>query len=116
LMAAVVGITAGGAAGLLMWWIRHAVSLFPQPDEEHMAIRWAFVVLVPVAGGLLAGGLRLAAARLLASKPVEGVPGVITAIAQRGGTVRGRGAVVTGLGTGVTIGSGGSCGHEGPSV
>jgi CIC family chloride channel protein len=45
-----------------------------------------------------------------------GVPAVIDAIARQGGSLRGRAAIVCGLGTGVTIASGGSCGHEGPSV
>lgn len=117
IMAALVGMASGAAAGLLLWWISYAISAFPSTEQDSSTlVRWMVVVLVPVAGGLLVGGLRWVASRFLTQEPVIGVPLVIQAIAQRGGNVRGRGAVVVGLGTGLTIGSGGSCGHEGPSV
>lgn len=116
LMAAFVGVTSGAAAGLLLAWIEFAVESFPRPDEGSAALRWLAIVGAAVAGGLLAGGLRVFAARVVQQPPANGVPAVIEAVALRGGTMRGRAAVVCGLGTGVTIGSGGSCGHEGPSV
>jgi CIC family chloride channel protein len=116
IMAAVVGITSGAAAGGLLWWIDSAIALFPRPDEGDAWLRWSVVILVPVLGGLLAGGLRVVSDRVVRDQVVVGVPGIIEAIDKQGGTVHGRGGVVTGLGTGVTIGSGGSCGHEGPSV
>jgi chloride channel protein, CIC family len=115
-MAAVVGITSGAAAGLLLGWIELSIELFPAPEEGPAVLRWTIVILVPVVGGLLAGGLRMAAARLEGRAVVAGVPAVIEAIDRRHGTIHGRGGLIAGLGTGVTIGSGGSCGHEGPSV
>jgi hypothetical protein len=116
LMAAVVGVTSGAAAGALLAWIAYAITLFPQPEEGDPWLRWLVVLGVPVVGGLLAGVLHLLVRRVLRQKLVMGVPAVIEAVALRGGTIRGRQAVLTGLGTGITIGSGGSCGHEGPSV
>jgi CIC family chloride channel protein len=116
LMAAVVGIVSGVAAGALLSWIEYAVELFPDGDEGSTAVRYAVVLGVPVLGGLLAGGLRLLAGRVMQGPLAMGVPAVIEAIATRGGDLRGRGALIVGAGTGITIGSGGSCGHEGPSV
>mgnify|MGYP002619699555 CR=1 FL=1 len=115
-MAAVVGITSGATAGLLLWWIELSIKLFPRPEEGPAALRWSVLILVPVIGGLVAGGLRIVASRLEGKGLVAGVPAVIEAIDRRHGNIHGRSGLVTGLGTGVTIGSGGSCGHEGPSV
>lgn len=115
-MAAVVGITSGMASGALIAWIEYAIDLFPKPYESSAWIRWPAVVGVPVLGGLFAGALHLFNQRVLKQPLVGGIPGVIEAVAHKHGEIRGRQAVVTGLGTGITIGSGGSCGHEGPSV
>ena len=116
LMAAVVGVTSGAAAGALLAWIAYAIALFPRGDAGDSLLRWVFVLGVPVLGGLLAGGLHLFNARVLRQRLVLGIPAVIEAITRGGGQVRGRQAVIVGVGTGITIGSGGSCGHEGPSV
>jgi CIC family chloride channel protein len=116
LMAALVGVASGAAAGLLLFWIESAVGFFPKPSADVSVLRWGLVIGVPVAGGLLAGLLHVAAKRFLPNEPVRGVPGVIEAITRKGGNIQGRGATVAGVGTGLTIGSGGSCGHEGPSV
>lgn len=115
LMAAVVGVTSGAAAGLLLLWIDFAIDSFSRVDDGAIALRWVVVVGVPVLGGVLAGVIRVVAGRL-AIPPANGVPAVIEAVARRGGDLRGRSGLVCGIGTGVTIGSGGSCGHEGPSV
>ncbi len=115
LMAAFVGITSGAAAGLLLMWIEFAIESFPKP-EEGQAWRWAVVIGVPVLGGVLAGWLRVLAERFVRQPPQNGISAVIEAVSKRHGAMHGRSAVVCGLGTGVTIGSGGSCGHEGPSV
>lgn len=115
-MAAFVGVASGVAAGALLAWIDYAIRLFPRPEDDNPWLRWLVILGVPVLGGLLAGLLHMVVKRVLAQPLVAGIPAVIEAVAQRGGTIRGRQAVVTGLGTGITIGSGGSCGHEGPSV
>jgi len=116
LMAAVVGVTSGAAAGALLAWIGYAIDLFPRGDHGDSLLRWVFVLGVPVLGGLLAGGLHLVMRRVIKQPLVLGIPAVIEAIARKAGQVRGRQAVIVGVGTGITIGSGGSCGHEGPSV
>ncbi len=116
LMAAFVGITSGAAAGVLLTWIELAIDSFPRPSGGVDALRWSVVLAVPVAGGLLVGLLRLLAARFVRQPLALGVPAVVEAIATRGGVLSGRAGVVCGLGTGVTIASGGSVGHEGPSV
>lgn len=115
-MAAFVGITSGAAAGLLLVWIRFAIDSFPRPAEGIDALRWVVVIAVPVLGGLLAGVLRMLAARFVKQPIAVGVPAIVEAIANRGGVLYGRAGIVCGLGTGVTIASGGSVGHEGPSV
>jgi CIC family chloride channel protein len=116
LMAAVVGVTSGAAAGALLAWIAYAIELFPRGDQGDSLLRWVFVLGVPVLGGLLAGLLHLLLRRMIKQRLVLGIPAVIEAITRGGGLIRGRQALVVGVGTGITIGSGGSCGHEGPSV
>lgn len=116
LMAALVGVTSGAAAGALLAWIDYAIELFPRGDGGDSLLRWVIVLGVPVLGGLLAGGLHVVLGRVLAQPPVAGIPAVIESVARGGGRIGGRQAVLVGLGTGITIGSGGSCGHEGPSV
>ncbi|MEM9461368.1 MAG: chloride channel protein [Myxococcota bacterium] len=114
LMAAVVGVTSGAAAGVLLLWIESANELFI--GRFGGVLRWTIIIAFPVLGGLAAGGLRLLATRLLHTEPSVGPTDVIAAVARHGGRLHGRAALVSGLGTGVSIGSGGSCGHEGPSV
>jgi CIC family chloride channel protein len=115
LMAAIVGVTSGAAAALLLLWIEGAYAMFPTP-EEGMALRWSIVIGVPVLGGLLVGLLRYYGDRLLPEKIAEGVPAVIEAVDRRGGNMSGGAGVALGLGTGLTIASGGSVGHEGSTV
>ena len=114
LMAAVVGMTSGAAAALLLSWIERANRLVIEDVSGYL--RSAAVLVVPVLGGLAAGGLLYLSARFLRESPVKGPAGVIVSVAQRHGRLSGRAGFVTGIGTGLTIGSGGSCGHEGPSV
>ncbi|MCA9710225.1 MAG: chloride channel protein [Myxococcales bacterium] len=114
LMAAMVGVTSGAAAAVLLSWIESANQLFI--GRFGGVLRWTIIIAFPVLGGLAAGGLRVLAVRVLRARPVVGPMEVIAAVAKRGGRLHGRGALISGLGTGVSIGSGGSCGHEGPSV
>lgn len=114
LMAVVVGITSGAASGLLLLWIDSANHMFM--GRFGGVLRWTIIITFPVLGGLAAGGLRMLAVRFLHTRLVVGPMGVIVAVAKHGGNLHGTGALINGLGTGVSIGSGGSCGHEGPSV
>ncbi|MCA9650158.1 MAG: chloride channel protein [Myxococcales bacterium] len=114
LMAALVGVTSGAAAGVLLLWIENANELFI--GRFGGVLRWTVVITFPVLGGLAAGGLRVLAVRVLRTKLVVGPVQVIASVVRHGGRLHGRGALVSGIGTGVSIGSGASCGHEGPSV
>jgi CIC family chloride channel protein len=114
LMAAVVGVTSGAAAALLLSWIERANRLVIEDVSGYL--RSTAVLVVPVLGGLAAGGLLYLSARFLREAPIRGPAGVIVSVAQQHGRLSGRAGIVTGIGTGVSIGSGGSCGHEGPSV
>lgn len=113
-MAAIVGVTSGAAAGVLLLWIESANELFV--GRFGGVLRWTIIISFPILGGLAAGGLRELAARVVRTRLVVGPVEVIESVARRGGRLHGRGALISGVGTGVSIGSGGSCGHEGPSV
>lgn len=114
-LAAGIGVISGSAAGLLLWWIEYAIEAFPHGGSDP-TIRWAVLLLVPSLGGLATGFIRWIGDHWMRTNPSIGVPTVITAVSLHGGRVQARGGLLTGLGTGFTIGSGGSCGHEGPSV
>lgn len=74
--------------------------------------RWV-IVLVPTLGGLIAGPLIYFFAR---EAKGHGVPEVMQAIALKGGRIRPIVALVKGLASALTIGTGGSVGREGPIV
>ncbi|MEE9386820.1 MAG: chloride channel protein [Nannocystaceae bacterium] len=115
LLAGTVGVLAGAAAALLLTWIEKANALFPQAEDEGW-LRWLVLLGVPVLGGLLVGALRYFTKRYLGLTISEGVPAIIAAISKKGDRLVGRSAPLLGVGSGLTIGSGGSAGHEGPTV
>ena len=114
LMAVVVGVASGATAGLLLLWIASAVEIFPAVGKAFPSFGWIYLVLAPALGGLMVGGLRLFARRWLGDI-AEGIPAVIEAVGQQG-RLKGSSGGVLGVGTGLTIASGGSVGHEGPTV
>ena len=73
----------------------------------------AFVVVAPAVGGLLYGPL---IARFAPEARGHGVPEVMLAVAERGGRISPKVAVVKSLASAICIGSGGSVGREGPIV
>ncbi|MBN1310588.1 MAG: chloride channel protein [Anaerolineae bacterium] len=73
----------------------------------------AYVVIVPVIGGMLVGPLVYFFAR---EAKGHGVPEVMEAVALRGGRIRPIVALVKALASSLSIGSGGSVGREGPIV
>ncbi|MCD9876359.1 chloride channel protein [Streptomyces guryensis] len=86
----------------------------PGADNPH--VPWLgpyFVLLAPVIGGLLYGPL---VNRFAKEARGHGVPEVMLAVAQRGGRIRPKVAVVKTLASALCIGSGGSVGREGPIV
>lgn len=123
-MAVLVGAGAGLAAVAFRWLITAATLFFSgtgdysavQGDRAHPWLPWLgglFVVLAPVAGGLLYGPL---VQRFAPEARGHGVPEVMYAVSQHGGRIKGRVAVVKTLASAVCIGSGGSVGREGPIV
>ena len=73
----------------------------------------AFLVVIPVIGGLLYGPLIYRYAREARG---HGVPEVMIAVAENGGRIRPQVSVVKALASALCIGTGGSVGREGPIV
>jgi CIC family chloride channel protein len=114
LMAVIVGVAAGATAGLLLLWIARAAELFPMVGKAFPDYAWIYLILAPALGGLMVGALRSVVRRWAIEVP-EGIPAVIDAVGAHG-RLSGRGGAALGVGTGLTIASGGSVGHEGPTV
>jgi CIC family chloride channel protein len=122
-LALVTGLGAGlGAiafraliAGFTLLFTGHsddgAVGHLVHPQLPGLGI-W-FVVAVPVVGGLLYGPL---IDRFAREARGHGVPEVMLAVAEQGGRIRPRVAVVKSLASAICLGAGGSVGREGPIV
>jgi CIC family chloride channel protein len=112
--ALIVGIGAGLGAVIFRYlingveWIGY--DWFPRVTEG-----WgkAYVIIIPVIGGMLVGPLVYFFAR---EAKGHGVPEVMEAVALKGGRIRPRVAIVKSLASALSIGSGGSVGREGPIV
>ncbi|GLY80297.1 chloride channel protein [Actinoallomurus iriomotensis] len=121
--ALVVGAGAGLGAIAFRWLIVTFTHLFSGHADYSAAghasnprLPWLgpwFVLLAPVVGGLLYGPL---VQRFAREARGHGVPEVMFAVAQRGGRIAPRVAVVKSLASALCIGSGGSVGREGPIV
>ncbi|MBV2353353.1 chloride channel protein [Streptomyces sp. J2-1] len=121
--AVLVGAGAGVGSVVFRWCIdfftgllsgHHDYAAVPGASNPH--VPWLgpwFVLLAPVLGGLLYGPL---VNRFAKEARGHGVPEVMLAVAQRGGRISPRVAVVKTLASALTIGSGGSVGREGPIV
>ncbi|MFG2309873.1 chloride channel protein [Streptomyces sp. NPDC048566] len=124
-MALAVAVGAGAGLGSIVfrWCIETFTHLFSghadyaaSPGASHPHLPWLgpfFVLLAPVVGGLLYGPL---VNRFAKEARGHGVPEVMLAVAQRGGRISPKVAVVKTLASALTIGSGGSVGREGPIV
>jgi chloride channel protein, CIC family len=122
-IALVVG--AGGGLGAILFrdLIRWFTILFTGHNDYSAAghainpnVPWLgiyFVILAPVVGGLIYGPL---IQRFAPEARGHGVPEVMLAVAERGGTIRPQVAVVKSLASAICIGAGGSVGREGPIV
>ncbi|OEV25314.1 chloride channel protein, partial [Streptomyces nanshensis] len=123
LLAVLTGAGAGLGSIVFRWCIEQFTRLFSghedyaaDPGSAHPHLSWLgpfFVVLAPVVGGLLYGPL---VQRFAKEARGHGVPEVMLAVAQRGGRISPKVAVVKTLASALTIGSGGSVGREGPIV
>lgn len=118
LIAALVGLAAGVGAAVFGWLIEvitestygyAAHELLVAPDWV-----WRVVILVCPAVGMLV--VAWVTRTFAPEAQGHGVPEVITAVARHDGAIRPRIAFVKILASGVTIGTGGSVGREGPIV
>ncbi|MEU8836573.1 chloride channel protein [Streptomyces sp900116325] len=122
-LAVTVGAGAGVGSIVFRWCIQTFTRLFsghtdyaasPGADNPHAPWLGPYVVLLaPVIGGLLYGPL---VNRFAKEARGHGVPEVMLAVAQRGGRISPKVAIVKTLASALTIGSGGSVGREGPIV
>ncbi|MGY0019903.1 chloride channel protein [Streptomyces sp. cg35] len=122
-LAVLVGAGAGLGSIVFRWCIQTFTRLFSghadyaaAPGSDNPHVPWLgpfFVLTAPVIGGLLYGPL---VNRFAKEARGHGVPEVMLAVAQRGGRISPKVAVVKTLASALTIGSGGSVGREGPIV
>ncbi|MDF3301723.1 chloride channel protein [Streptomyces tropicalis] len=122
-LAVVVGAGAGAGSVVFRWCIQTFTRLLSghadyaaSPGAANPHAPWLgpyFVLFTPVVGGLLYGPL---VHRFAKEARGHGVPEVMLAVAQRGGRISPKVAVVKTLASALTIGSGGSVGREGPIV
>lgn len=123
LLALLVGAGAGAGAIVFRWLIK-TFTLVLSGHSDYSAAghaanphlpglgRW-FVILAPVAAGLLYGPLVHFFAREARG---HGVPEVMYAVARKGGRIAPQVAAVKALASALCIGGGGSVGREGPIV
>jgi chloride channel protein, CIC family len=121
--ALIVGAGAGlGAVGFR--WLIYAVTWLATGHEQFgqqgrtgsLHFPWlgiGFLVLIPVAGGLLYGPLIYRFAREARG---HGVPEVMIAVAVQDGKIRPQVSLVKAVASAICIGAGGSVGREGPIV
>ncbi len=122
-LAVTVGAGAGVGSIVFRWCIQTFTRAFSGhadytavPGAVNPHVPWlgpCFVLIAPVIGGLLYGPL---VNRFAKEARGHGVPEVMVAVAQRGGRISPKVAVVKTLASALTIGSGGSVGREGPIV
>ncbi len=118
-----IAVVVGGLAGLAAVGFRGAIdfiqTLFFEGRlewdvagaEEFTVTKWGlWVVLVPVAGGIIVGVVRY----FLPETRRQGIAEVMAAVQARGGIIRGRTAWGHAFISAVTVGTGGSTGREGP--
>ena len=123
ILALLVGV--GGGLGAIAF--RELIRLFTEVFSGHadystagrVSNHWVpwlgafFVVVSPAVAGLIYGSL---VKRFAPEARGHGVPEVMLAVAERGGRIPGKVALVKSLASALTIGSGGSVGREGPIV
>lgn len=115
LLAVLVGMVTAGAAVLFHHLVNQLGELLYVGTGEELLYRRGLVLLIviPAAGGLVVGVItRL----LLRNGRALGVPDVIESVIRTRGFVRPSVAIEKIVTSGVTIGSGGSAGAEGPIV
>lgn len=117
IVAIIIGILGGYGALLFRYAIKSTQYVFYQNKADILTfahtLPFYLKIALPALGGLVVGPLIYFGAR---EAKGHGVPVVMEAVALRDGRIRPRVALVTILASGITIGSGGSVGREGPIV
>jgi CIC family chloride channel protein len=116
LLASLVGLFTGFGAYLLNIIVDGVHFLLFEHAGYHLftpAVANYMRILYPAIGGLVVG---LLAFYLSPEVKGHGIPSVMDAVANKGGYIRKRVAILTSINSGTTIGSGGSAGKEGPIV
>ena len=116
-LAILIGILGGYGALLFRYAIKVAQYCFYQNTHDILTFAHTLPVYLkiglPALGGLVVGPIIYFGAR---EAKGHGVPEVMEAVALKGGRIRPRVALVKILASGISIGSGGSVGREGPIV
>ncbi|MCG6947246.1 MAG: chloride channel protein [Deltaproteobacteria bacterium] len=116
-LAILIGILGGYGALLFRYAIKVAQYCFYQNTNDILTFAHTLplylIIGLPALGGLVVGPIISFGAR---EAKGHGVPEVMESVALRGGRIRPRVALATILASGITIGSGGSVGREGPIV
>ena len=113
-LAVVIGLLSGLGAVGFRYMIRGFGWLFFNRGAQLLDFLGEYyVIILPVAGGLLVGPIVYLLAR---EAKGEGPPEVMEAVTVGGGRIRKRVAAVKALASSICIGSGGSVGREGPIV
>jgi CIC family chloride channel protein len=117
IVAIIIGILGGYGALLFRYAIKWTQYAFYQNTNDILTfahtLPFYLKITLPALGGLIVGPLVYFGAR---EAKGHGVPEVMEAVALREGRIRPRVALVKIIASGVTIGSGGSVGREGPIV
>jgi CIC family chloride channel protein len=113
LLAALIGAGAGVGALIFGSLIHGSEHLFREViPEQFLPYPWLFPV-IPMFGMVAATYLTR---RFAPEARGHGVPEVMSAVATRGGIIRGRVVAIKALASAITIGTGGAVGREGPIV
>ena len=117
IVAIIIGILGGYGALLFRYAIKATQYVFYQNTNDILTfahtLPFYLKMALPALGGLIVGPLIYFGAR---EAKGHGVPEVMEAVALREGRIRPRVAFVKIIASGITIGSGGSVGREGPIV
>jgi CIC family chloride channel protein len=107
------GLCAVGFRQFIQFVNRVAWQQGPYTLDYIAGLPWWWKVLAPAAGGLVVG---IIIHRFASEAKGHGVPEVMEAVALRSGRIRPRVVVAKLVASGISIGSGGSVGREGPIV
>jgi chloride channel protein, CIC family len=114
LFANIIGIGAGFGAIFFRWLIAFFQNFFFEDGKHFFSFMGSYyVIIIPMAGGLVVGLIIHFFAK---ETKGHGVPEVMLAVAEGESRIRPRVAAIKALVSSICIGSGGSAGREGPIV